>query len=284
MGLTLAEQQLLDTLFQKLLPVHGFRPDSLPDSVSSILQGNLASTVVIGNPLANVVTIAGAGAGSSPTVTMSGTDTNVGLTFITKGNGKFQFNTSTLTGVALNLAPDGSNNGFVWNPGTGRLLCTAHFEEQGNLYVNQNISLNSTGNLIQVTGPLLPLKIIGNSSDNASALNLIVDGTVPYTNAAAKIASFRNGGTEKRAIDLNGKEIIPTGGAADVVGTATLTAGSSGAIATTAATASSKIYLSRKTQGAAPGHLSYTVVAGTSFTITSSSGTDTGQVDWEIKN
>lgn len=53
-------------------------------------------------------------------------------------------------------------------------------------------------------------------------------------------------------------------------------------VANTSVTANSKILLSRSTAGGALGHLSYTVVAGTSFTITSSSGTDTSTVVWEI--
>lgn len=64
-------------------------------------------------------------------------------------------------------------------------------------------------------------------------------------------------------------------------GTATLVAGS--VVVTTAeVTASSKIRLTRATTGGTPGHLSYTISAGASFTITSSSGTETSTVDWEI--
>lgn len=48
-------------------------------------------------------------------------------------------------------------------------------------------------------------------------------------------------------------------------------------------TALSRIQLSRVTQGAAPGHLSYAIVTATGVvTITSSSGTDTGQVLYTV--
>lgn len=54
-------------------------------------------------------------------------------------------------------------------------------------------------------------------------------------------------------------------------GTGTL-AGAATVIADTRITADSKVYVQRRTQGAAPGFLSVTVAAGVGFTITSSGG------------
>lgn len=47
-------------------------------------------------------------------------------------------------------------------------------------------------------------------------------------------------------------------------------------------TANSRIFLTRSTTGGTVGHLSYTISAGTSFTINSSSGTDTSTINWMI--
>lgn len=63
------------------------------------------------------------------------------------------------------------------------------------------------------------------------------------------------------------------------MGTATLVAGTV-TIANTSVTANTRIFLSRTTTGGTAGHLSSTRIANTSFTINSSSGTDTSTVDW----
>ena len=65
-------------------------------------------------------------------------------------------------------------------------------------------------------------------------------------------------------------------------GTATLTAGSV-VVANTSVTATSRIFLTSQADGGTPGFLRVSArTAGTSFTITSSSGTDTSTVAYEI--
>jgi hypothetical protein len=64
-------------------------------------------------------------------------------------------------------------------------------------------------------------------------------------------------------------------------GVATLVAGSV-VVGNTSVTANSRIFLSRSTSGGTLGHLSYTISAGTSFTITSSSGSDTSVINYQI--
>ena len=67
-----------------------------------------------------------------------------------------------------------------------------------------------------------------------------------------------------------------------VTGTAVLTAGAA-TVANTAITANSIIRLSSKTLGGTPGNLYVSAkTASTSFVITSSSGSDTGTVYYEI--
>ncbi len=53
-------------------------------------------------------------------------------------------------------------------------------------------------------------------------------------------------------------------------------------VANTSVTANTVVMTQRKTTGGTLGHLTYTVSAATSFTITSSSGTDTSTVNWEL--
>ena len=65
------------------------------------------------------------------------------------------------------------------------------------------------------------------------------------------------------------------------MGTSTLTAGSV-VVANTSITASSRVFLSRMALGGTAGHLSVTLNAGVGFTITSSSGTDTSTIAWQL--
>lgn len=74
---------------------------------------------------------------------------------------------------------------------------------------------------------------------------------------------------------------IHGGAATDSIGSATLVAGTV-TIANTSLSASDRIFLSRSAIGGTAGNLTYTIIAGTSFTITSSSGTDTSTVSYLI--
>ena len=69
----------------------------------------------------------------------------------------------------------------------------------------------------------------------------------------------------------------------NIASNATLVAGTV-VVANTSVTANSIIILSRKTQGAAAGYLSYVSNAGVGFTITSSNNGDTGQISYIIIN
>lgn len=76
--------------------------------------------------------------------------------------------------------------------------------------------------------------------------------------------------------------IMPNSGAAATVGNATLVGGAA-TVTTTAATANAYIMLTRKTSGGTIGTaVTYTIMAGTSFTITSDNILDTSTFTWLI--
>lgn len=70
-------------------------------------------------------------------------------------------------------------------------------------------------------------------------------------------------------------------GADGRIGQTTLITGSR-TVNNTSITANSIILLTRATLGGTPGHLSYTISAGVSFSITSSSGADTSVINYVI--
>ena len=98
------------------------------------------------------------------------------------------------------------------------------------------------------------------------------------------------GSADKMVLDTTGNLALPVAGAGLRVkegsnakqGVATLVAGSV-VVSNTSVTANSRIFLTSQSDGGAPGFLRVSArTAGTSFTITSSSGTDTSVVAYEI--
>lgn len=82
----------------------------------------------------------------------------------------------------------------------------------------------------------------------------------------------------------SGKLNVPATGANAIAGTLTLTNAVAVVVSTTAVTASSLIFLSRRTLGGTMGHFSITATsAGASFSVTGSAG-DTSTVNWLIIN
>jgi hypothetical protein len=63
------------------------------------------------------------------------------------------------------------------------------------------------------------------------------------------------------------------------MGTATLVGGTI-AVANTTVTANTRVFISRSTTGGTEGTLSTTQINATSFTVNSTSGTDTSTVNW----
>lgn len=114
------------------------------------------------------------------------------------------------------------------------------------------------------------------------------EATGPATAVVLDGASFTRTATGAYSVigaDLRiataGRGLRVAEGANAKAGAATLAAGTV-TVANTSVTATSKIFLQRRVAGGTIGHLTYTRTAGTSFTITSSSGTDTSTVDWFI--
>jgi hypothetical protein len=178
-----------------------------------------------------------------------------------------------------------------------------------------NDAESATANWLEVTrvgnvvssivflGPVTASSFTGAFSGNAStatalqtprAINGVnFDGTAPITvtaaattltgatlNASVTGSSLTTVGTLS-ALQLGAgatPDLASTGGN-KVAGTATLVAGTV-TVATSAISASHILIFNRATTGGAAGHLSYTRINGTSFTINSSSGTDTSTIDW----
>lgn len=176
-----------------------------------------------------------------------------------------------------------------WSPDNGTTELV-YIDKDGNFFTFGNIKTSSGGGIF---APLFnpyaansSLQLRGAITDGAGVIGVKVGNSAALANATAKIAAFYSDvfTTEKLAINVTGKLVWPTGGAADVIGTATLVAGTV-TVATTAVAAASKIFVSCNTPGGVLGFLSApvaSIVAATSFVINSSNPADTSTVNWVI--
>lgn len=137
------------------------------------------------------------------------------------------------------------------------------------------------------TSVALAASVTGDAFDRFRAL---VTGLLSWgTGSGARDTSFGRlaaaivGSTDSSiAVDLAGKGFQVKEGANAKQGTSTLAAGTV-VVANTSVTANSRIFVTSQADGGTPGFLRVqTRTPGTSFTITSSSGTDTSTVAWEI--
>ena len=84
------------------------------------------------------------------------------------------------------------------------------------------------------------------------------------------------------SITAAGKGLKVKDGANATFGTGAVLVGGTLVVSTTAAITASAIFLQVSTTGGTQGHLSYTISNATSFTVTSTSGTDTSTFNWLI--
>ncbi len=123
---------------------------------------------------------------------------------------------------------------------------------------------------------------IGNTTGNTAVTGSLTASTTLTASSGAITATNGN-----LVLGTAGNKLsIATGSNASIGTSVAMTAGSV-TISTTAVTASSKIFLTANTAGGTPGELNAptaSIVAGTSFVINSSSGTDTSTVNWLIIN
>jgi hypothetical protein len=125
--------------------------------------------------------------------------------------------------------------------------------------------------------------LTGSSYDGSLDVTLGTDATDANT-ASTIVARDANGDFTARRItaaQFRGAHYMISTGAAPLAGQADLVAGTK-TVNTTVISGASLVFLTRITPTGALGHLSWTIVAGTSFTINSSSATDTSTVGWAI--
>lgn len=174
---------------------------------------------------------------------------------------------------------EAGNKGIVIQEAAGQSARTFEILQDGGtsqFAINANGQIARYGGAFSSDGEIF----IGRSDLGSWAKATITAGAgISVTNGTSSI-TIANLFATTGGVKLN----IVTGANASIGTSAAMTAGSI-TINTTAVTASSKIFLTHASVGGTQGILSVgTITAGTSFVINSSSGTDTGTVNWWIVN
>lgn len=248
----------------------------------TIMQMNNDGTNSIGTvaPLANVrLFITGATNGASAYSLFVRNSNGENLFFI-ENNGNINYGNatnSTSTHSFNGIATFGTTNNALTNtisyPAVFQSITSGTATTGSGVGIQFNAE-NASGTSKNVASFTFPYTDATNTSEDTDfAVNLIRGGSL--------VESFRI-----TAANSPGKIILPTGTNASIGVSSAMTAGTI-TVSTTAVTASSKIFLTYNTIGGTPGFLSAptaSIVAGTSFVINSSSGTDTSTVNWWIIN
>jgi hypothetical protein len=187
--------------------------------------------------------------------------------------------------TTINVAT-GESNIFECNYVAGKTADTANrmfvcgINSFNNTFSAQRVNVEASGTQ----------KVIEDNNTTSNAPNIFeririqnnTGGTVTYTKTASTvlrdITAFNSGNALPAGLLQYPLSAFPAGRS----GTVTLTAGAA-TVTTSLVTANSQIFLTAQNTGGTPGTLRVSArTAGTSFTITSSSGTDTSLVAWMI--
>lgn len=188
---------------------------------------------------------------------------------------------ATVAGARWKIGPGG--NDYLTSDGANTISTPGIFSALTRINAGAKYQLGGADVLVLGGVSTNDTFIQSNVADGASTVAVTVNSANALANAAAKLLSVRNNGTEKVAADRAGKLIVPTGQADSVAGVATLVGGTV-TVSTTSVKTGSTVLYARKTTGGTVGQLSVTIVDATSFTINSSSGTETSTVSWFIVN
>jgi len=223
---------------------------SSPSITSPTISGGTINNNVIGGTTAVAGTFSALTANNSLSVSGTATITNTANT--------------TLTTLA-------SSNGSAGNAA----VCRSQWGTSASAtsFVIDVYGTNFTGK-----GSVVELNNTANSN-----MRFLTNNTIAMDiNGSQVVTYYGNLVTSGSSLKLTGEGdgiYIKEGASAATLGVATLVAGTV-TVTTTKVTANSRIFLSRKTIGGTPGTIDYTISAGASFTINSTSGTDTSVVNW----
>lgn len=161
---------------------------------------------------------------------------------------------------------------------TGALTSTGDQTITGNYTITGDLTVNGA-TVLNEGGADKDTRVEGDTEVNLVFVDASTDRVGVGTATPGQRFSVVGGNI---SIATAGNGLMVAEGSNAKMGTAALTAGAA-TVSTTAVTANSRIFLTSNTDGGTPGFVRVSArVAGTSFTITSSSGTDTSTIAWML--
>lgn len=141
-----------------------------------------------------------------------------------------------------------------------------------------NINILGTANQVTTTGA-------GSTITVSTPATFIAPGSIAATTTVTATLGNITATNGNLSLATAGNKIVIATGANASVGTSGVMSGTPGAVtvATTASSATAKIFYSRATTGGTPGNVSITAQDGTGFTLTST-GNETSTFNWWIIN
>lgn len=268
----------------------------------TVTTGNLAVSAGNANVTGNVVASKSA-SGSNVTVQATNSDntsgtSNAGVEIAAGGSaGGDPYLSFQISGVGASTMTMGLDNSAS---DTFVISNSATIGTSNALTLTQAGALGITDAITAGTGITATTGDIAASSGNVSASGTVTGGTgvTATTGDVTATAGAVNAGTSMTAtlgditatngnlsLATAGNKIIIATGANASVGTSGVMSGSPGAVtvATTACSATAKVFYCRATTGGTPGDVSITAQDGTGFTLTST-GDETSTFNWWIIN
>lgn len=277
---------------------------------SHYFNANGSIQLVVGGPAnsVNYVQLTGTTVGGAPAIGAVGSDTNIGVNYNTKAGGWHAFSTNNALQFSVSGGINSVNALQAQGGAAGNAAALSAVGADTSISVQYNskgTGIHAFNNPIQITDPSAgttnSLRVIATNTPNGAGIYLTGNGaTTPsktlrvnngmfqIINSAYSAAIFTldDAGTITAVGNVIASS-LGTGfrtkeGANGKQGVATLVAGQV-VVANTSITATSRIFLTSQQDGGTPGWLRVSArTAGTSFTIQSSSGSDTSVVAYEI--
>lgn len=254
-----------------------------PRNINGVaFDGTAAITVTAAAGTLSGATLAAGVTASS--LTSVGTLTSLTMAGAISGATDLTTSGNTILGNATTDTLNVGNGGLVKDSAGRVLIGTTAFDGVGTIAAQIGDATRATAGLLtKSTSSSVSLYA---SSTSASYIVWKTGTPIELGEGPDNLASF----TGRMGIDSGGQIIVRTAGKGLSVtegsnckqGVATLVAGAV-TVANTSVTANSRIFLTSQADGGTPGFLRVSArTAATSFTITSSSGTDTSSVAYEI--
>lgn len=180
----------------------------------------------------------------------------------------------------LNLATPGA---FMYSGTSGVWIALGSGATGGVVTINSNAPVAGDYILAGTTNQIAVAQTAGTTTFTIPSA-FIAPGSIAATTTVTATLGAITATNGNLVLGTAGNKVVIATGANASVGTSSAMTAGEVIVATTASSATAKIFYSRATTGGTPGNVSITAQDGTGFTLTSTSATETSTFNWWIIN